>query len=83
MKLGEIVASPTAGTNGDLRQFGLPGGLGLAFTGMRVLKHDGTQLHGIGVQPTVAVMPTIVGIREGRDEVLEVALRGLVPAAPR
>jgi len=83
LKLGEIVGSPTAGTNGNIRQFGLPGGLGLAFTGMRVLKHDGTQLHGIGVLPTVAVTPTIVGIREGRDEVLEVALRGLVPAAPR
>lgn len=76
-KLGEIVGSPTAGTNGNIRQFGLPGGLGLVFTGMRVLKHDGAQLHGIGVLPTVPVRPTIDGIRAGRDEVLDAAISRL------
>jgi hypothetical protein len=41
---------------------------------MRVLKHDGSQHHLIGVLPTVPVEPTIEGIREGRDEVLERAI---------
>jgi hypothetical protein len=73
-RLGDIVGSPTAGTNGNIRRFQLPGGFGLIFTGMRVLKHDGSTLHGIGVLPTVPVQPTLEGIRAGRDEVLDAAL---------
>jgi len=41
---------------------------------MKVLKHDGSQHHGIGIQPTVPVSRTIKGIREKRDEQLERAL---------
>jgi len=70
-KLGEIVGGPTAGTNGNVNPFHLAGGYRLSWTGMKVLKHDGSQHHGIGIQPTVAVSPTTKGIAEGRDEVLE------------
>ena len=38
---------------------------------MKVLKHDGSQHHGIGILPTVPVAQTLKGVREGRDEVLE------------
>ena len=38
---------------------------------MKVLKHDGSQHHGIGIQPTVPVMRTRAGALAGRDEVLE------------
>ena len=41
---------------------------------MRVVKHDGSQHHTIGIQPTIPLKPTIKGIREGRDELLEKAL---------
>jgi len=37
---------------------------------MRVLKHDGSQHHGIGIQPTVEAARTIRGVREGKDELL-------------
>ena len=70
-KLGEIVGSPTAGTNGNVNPFVLPGGYRLSWTGMKVLKHDGSQHHGIGILPTVPCEPTIEGIRAGREEVLE------------
>ena len=70
-KLAEIVGGPTAGTNGNINPFELPGGYAVNWTGMKVLKHDGSQHHGIGILPTVPVSPTIQGIREGRDEVLE------------
>ncbi len=73
-RLGEIVGSPTAGANGNVVVFSLPGGFRVAFTGMRVLKHDGSQHHLIGIRPTVPVERTIEGVRAGRDEVLERAL---------
>jgi hypothetical protein len=41
---------------------------------MRVTKHDGTQHHLVGVQPTIPVSRTIAGVIAGRDEVLERAL---------
>ena len=41
---------------------------------MKVVKHDGSQHHGIGIAPTVPVTPTAKGIAEGRDEVLEKAV---------
>ena len=40
-KLGEIVGEPTAGTNGNVNPFKLPGGYTISWTGMKVLKHDG------------------------------------------
>jgi C-terminal processing protease CtpA/Prc len=73
-QLAEIVGEPTGGTNGNRAQFSLPGGYTCSWTGMKVLKHDGSQHHGVGIQPTIFVSRTIQGIREGRDEQLERAL---------
>ena len=73
-KLAEIVGEPTAGTNGDVNPFTLPGGYTVIWTGMKVLKHDGSQHHAIGIKPTVPVSRTIHGIREKRDEQLERAI---------
>lgn len=74
-KLGEIIGATTAGTNGNVNPFTLPGGYRVYWTGMRVLKHDGSQHHGIGIAPTIPVTPTAKGISEGRDEVLEKAVQ--------
>lgn len=76
-KLGDIIGSASAGTNGNVNGLTLPGGYSVAWTGMRVVKRDGTPHHGIGVLPTVQVVPTIAGIRAGRDEVLERAVEVL------
>lgn len=75
--MGEIVGATTAGTNGNVNPFGLPGGFTVSWTGMQVLKHDGSRHHGVGIAPTVAVGPTIEGIVAGRDEVLEKAVEVL------
>lgn len=72
--LGEIVGRPTAGVNGNANPFTLPGGYRVTWTGMRVVKHDGTQHHLVGIEPAVPVERTIAGVREGRDEDLEQAL---------
>ena len=74
-KLGTIVGAPTAGTNGNVVLFDVPGGYEIAFTGMRVTRHDGTtRRHLIGIAPDVPLAPTIDGIRRGRDELLEKAV---------
>jgi len=73
-KLAEIVGQPTAGTNGNVNPFMLPGHFRIIWTGMKVFKHDGSQHHLIGIQPTVPAERTIQGVIEGRDEFLEKAL---------
>ncbi len=73
-KLAEIVGEPTAGTNGNVNPFLLPGDYRVVWTGMKVLKHDGSKHHGVGIQPTVPVSRTIRGVAEMRDEQLERAI---------
>ena len=76
-KLAEIVGETTAATNGNVNPFTLPGGYTISWTGMKVLKHDGTIHHGVGIRPTISVKPTIQGLVEGRDEVLEKGLESV------
>ena len=73
-ELAAIVGEPTAGTNGNANSFVVPGGFRIAWTGMEVVNHDGSDLSGHGVLPTVPVSRTISGVAAGRDEVLERAL---------
>ncbi len=73
----KFVGSPTGGANGDVTYFSLPGNLTVSFTGHDVRHADGRQLQRIGLVPDVPVTPTIEGIREGRDEVLDRAVRYL------
>ena len=75
--LGEIVGSPTAGANGNVNRFALPGGFQVMFTGMRVVRHNGTPHHALGIQPTIPVEPTLKALREGRDLLLERALEAI------
>lgn len=72
--LGEIVGEATGGTNGNINRIDLPTGQTAIWTGMLVLKHDGSRHHGVGIRPTVPVERTIAGIAAGRDEQLQAAL---------
>jgi C-terminal processing protease CtpA/Prc len=78
-KLAAIVGGPTAGTNGNINPFQLPGGYRLVWTGMKVLKHDGSRHHGVGIQPTVPAARTLAGVQAGRDEVLEKGIEVVSP----
>jgi hypothetical protein len=73
-KLAEFVGEPTAGCNGNANFNNLPGGFRMMWTGMKVLKHDGSQHHLIGIQPTYPVKRTLKAVLEGRDEYLEKAV---------
>ncbi|WP_345050827.1 S41 family peptidase [Hymenobacter glaciei] len=70
----EFIGSPTAGANGDVTSFAIPGGIRLSFSGHDVRHADGRQLQQVGLQPKILVRPTIQGIRRGQDEVLARAL---------
>lgn len=69
-----IVGSTTAGADGDVTPIFLPGGLRTMISGIGVYYPDGTQTQRIGIVPDVKIEPTIEGIRQGRDEVLEKAI---------
>jgi uncharacterized protein (TIGR03437 family) len=69
-QLAEIVGSTTAGTNGNMNFIYLPGGFELGFTGMKVLKNDGSQHHGVGIHATIPAGRTRAGVAAGSDEVL-------------
>ena len=72
--LATIVGQPSAGTNGNVNRFQVPGGYFISWTGMKVFKHDGSALHGVGILPDVYVEKTIQGVRDNRDEFLEKAI---------
>jgi C-terminal processing protease CtpA/Prc len=55
----------------------LPGNLIVGFSGHDVRHADGRQLQRVGIQPTIRVERTIRGIVEGRDELLEAAVKFL------
>ncbi len=72
--LATIIGQPTAGTNGNVNKFDLEGGFSISWTGMKVLKHDGSQHHGIGIIPDIYVSKTIEGLKSDKDETLEKAI---------
>lgn len=74
-KIGIIIGEKTAGINGGINIFYLPGSYQIMFTGMKTTNFDGSQFHGIGVIPDIPLKRTIKGIREGRDEFLEKAIK--------
>jgi hypothetical protein len=73
-ELGAIVGAPTAGANGNVNPFAIPGSYTITFTGMKVTRLDGRRHHVLGVQPTHPHGRTLAGIRAGKDELLDAAL---------
>ncbi len=71
----KFIGTNSAGANGDITNFTLPGGFRVIFTGHDVRHADGRQLQRVGLEPHVRVAPTLRGLREGKDEVLERAVR--------
>lgn len=72
-----FIGTPTAGANGDVTFMILPGNVQVSFSGHDVRHGDGRQLQRVGIQPTIRVAPTIRGLIEGRDEILERAVKYL------
>jgi C-terminal processing protease CtpA/Prc len=69
-----IIGSQTQGADGNISFIPLPGGLKAGISGIGVYYPDGRGTQRIGIVPDIEVKPTIQGIREGRDELLEKAI---------
>ncbi|MGB3079913.1 MAG: S41 family peptidase [Saprospiraceae bacterium] len=69
-----VIGSTTAGADGNVSQFYLPGGISTMISGIGVYYPDGKETQRIGIVPDIEIKPTIKGIKEGRDELLEKAI---------
>jgi C-terminal processing protease CtpA/Prc len=69
-----ILGSTTAGADGNVSDIALPGGLYTLISGIGIYYPDGTETQRIGIVPDLEVKPTIKGVREGKDELLEKAI---------
>ena len=68
---GTLIGNHTAGANGDVVSFYVPGEIRLTFSG------GAARMQGKGIQSDILVIPTIKGIQQGRDEILERAVKFL------
>jgi C-terminal processing protease CtpA/Prc len=78
-----VVCSTTAGADGNVSAIPLPGGLSTIISGIGVFYPDRRPTQRIGIIPDIEARPTIAGIKAGRDEVLETAIRQILgPETP-
>lgn len=69
-----VIGSNSAGADGNVCHFYLPGNIYTRITCLGVYYPDGTETQRIGIVPDIEVKPTIEGIKAGRDELLEKAI---------
>lgn len=69
----KVIGSNTSGANGDIIRFKIAN-LETCFTGLGAYYPDGRETQRIGIIPDIIIKPTVEGIKEGKDEVLERAL---------
>lgn len=69
-----VIGSTTAGADGNVSMIILPGGMKTYISGIGVYYPDGGETQREGIVPDVYIRPTVEGIREGRDEVLQKAM---------
>jgi C-terminal processing protease CtpA/Prc len=70
----KVIGGYTSGANGDVIIFNIAD-LETSFTGLGAYYPNGTETQRIGIIPDIIIKPTVKGIQEGKDEVLERALQ--------
>ena len=73
-----VVGSQTAGADGNVTRIPFPGGYTAVMSGVGVFYPDKSPTQRVGIVPDIQAKPTIAGLRTGRDEVLEVAIRQIL-----
>lgn len=73
----KVIGSTTAGADGNVSPIVLPGGLRTMISGIGVFYPDGKATQRIGVKIDEVVYPTINGVKQGKDELLEKAIETL------
>jgi C-terminal processing protease CtpA/Prc len=66
-----VIGSTTAGADGNVAAFSLPGGISTGMSGIGIYYPDGTETQRIGIVPDIEIKPTIEGTKNNRDELLE------------
>ena len=69
-----VIGSTTAGADGNYSRIILPGGLATGISGIGVFYPDGSPTQRIGILPDIEIKPSVEGIRNGKDELLEKAI---------
>ena len=69
-----VIGSTTAGADGNVSTFYLPGNIRTMISGIGVYYPDGTETQRIGIVPDIVIKPTIEGIKNSKDELLEKAI---------
>ena len=72
-----VMGEESIGTDGDVTYLPLPGNVSMSFTGLGFYTPEGGQTQRIGLSPDIRVEPTIQGIKDGRDELKEAAIKYL------
>lgn len=70
----KVIGSNSIGADGNVAEIDLPGGVSTLITGVGVFNPDESQTQRIGLNPDIYVEPTIQGIKDGRDELLDKAI---------
>jgi hypothetical protein len=70
----KVLGSTTAGADGNVSSFFLPGGIYTMISGIGIYYPDGKETQRVGIMPDIEMRPTIKGVAEGRDELLEKAI---------
>ncbi len=65
------MAKQRRGTNGDINCYNLFNKYYFYFTGARVLKLDGKQHHGIGIEPDIEVQKKLTSLIKGEDDYMK------------
>ena len=73
-----VIGSTTAAADGNVSSIPLPGAQGTMISGIGVFYPDKRPTQRVGIVPDIVARPTLAGIRAGRDEVLEAALRQIL-----
>src|SRR5262249_29272722 len=74
----KVIGSQTAGADGNVSAIPLPGGLRSMISGIGVFYPDKKPTEQVRIVADREVKPTIAGIRDGRDEVLEAGIREIL-----
>lgn len=69
-----VLGSTTAGADGNVSTIILPGNIRTLISGIGVYYPDGTETQRVGIIPDLEMKPTIKGIRNGEDELLDKAI---------
>lgn len=69
-----VIGSKSSGANGNAIEIILPGDIVSYMSGIGIYNPDGSEVERVGLTPDIEVKPTIKGLSNGRDELIDKAV---------